>query len=259
MNIPVDHIKTKGGDGDGDRKLYIRFRELRVQHGETQESLAEKLGVNPQAVKAWEKHKGGSDPKLKNLLAMCDLYNCDLDYLVGRIEKKTHDIQTVCEITGLSEKAVEKITSVKPHRDLSDLLPIDYMEVNGKYVLSEEGRKKVSKKKLIYSVLVSPLSKLMESERFSGLILAYRQFLDSAERLDQSTLERPQRQQNDIESVVLSREDATRYYMRRVSDEIMFICEDEFKKHMTVAIKNEKQRNERMMEEEDPDDQQEDE
>ena len=259
MNIPVDRIKKEGGDRIGDRKLYNRFREIRVQHGETQESLAEKLGVNPQAVKAWEKHKGGSDPKLKNLLAMCDLYNCDLDYLVGRIETKTHDIQTVCEITGLSERAVEKITSVKPHRDLSDLLPTDYKEVNGKYELTDEGRKKVSKKKPIYSILVNPLSKLIESERFSGLILAYRQFLDSAEKLDRSTLERPQRQQNDIETVILSREEATRHYMRKVSEEITLLCNAEFVKHMAVAAENERQRNERMMEEEDPDDQQENE
>ena len=38
------------------------------------------------------------------------------------------------------------------------------------------------------------------------------------------------------------------------------VCaEDEIKKHMTIAVENERQRNERMMEEEDPDDQQEDE
>ena len=258
MNIPVDRIKTKGGDGCGDRKLYNRFRELRVQHGETQESLAEKLGVNPQAVKAWEKHRGGSDPKLKNLLAMCDLYNCDLDYLVGRIETKTHDIKTVCEITGLSEKAVEKITAVKPYRDTKGLLPtIDYNEADGK--LTKEGIEKQKKKKPHYSMMVSTLSKLIESDRFSGLTMAYRQFLVSVEKLSQSALEPLQHRQNDIETVVLSREDATRYYMRRVSDEIMFICDEDFKKSMTVASENRIERIERMMEEEDPDDQQEDE
>ena len=259
MNIPVDRIKTKGGDGYGDRKLYNRFRELRVQHGETQESLAEKLGVNPQAVKAWEKHKGGSDPKLKNLLAMCDLYNCDLDYLVGRIEKKTHDIQTVCEITGLSEKAVEKITSVKPYHDFSDLLPTDYREVDGKNVLTEEGREKVRKKKKHFSRIITPLSKLIESEKFFAFIGEYKRFLDSVEKLSQSTLEQPQSRPDDIEKVVLSREDATRFYQTRASNMITLICEDEFNKSMTIASENERKRIERMMEEEDPDDQQEDE
>lgn len=243
-----------------DTEISTRIKQIRIAHGfKTKQEFADALHVHLKTVQGWERENNPKLPDLDNLLEICSLLDCDLDYLVGRIETKKHDIQTVCEITGLSEKAVEKITSVKPYRDLSDLLPTDYMEVNGKYVLTDEGRKKVSKKKPIYSILISPLSKLIESERFSGLILAYRQFLHSAEKLDQSTLERPQRQQNDIESVVLSREDATRYYMRRVSDEIMFICEDEFKKHMMVAVENERQRNERMMEEEDPDDQQEDE
>lgn len=221
-----------------DSKLYARLRELRKEHGYSQESLAEELGVNSQAVKAWEKPKGGSDPKLKNLLAMCELYDCDLDFLIGRIETRKHDIKTVCEITGLSEKAVEKLTKIKPHRDLSDLTQDDFFEENGKIKLTKAGAEKVKNKKKSYSILVPTLSRLIEADRFHGLIMAYKSFLDSAEKLNDSTLEQPDNRSNNNDMVILSREDATRFYMRRVSDEITFICEEEFKKSMVAAMDN---------------------
>ena len=98
-----------------DSKLYIMIRNLRKQAGKSQEYIAEKLNVNPQAVKAWESYhpKTRSSPKLENLLAMCDLFGCDLDYLTGRIQETTHDISFIHEYTGLSEAAIKKISSDK--------------------------------------------------------------------------------------------------------------------------------------------------
>lgn len=234
-----------------------RVASRREERGITQSELAEIVGRGAQTVSNWE--QGYYFPDAYVLLKLAEALNCDLDYLVGRIETKTHDIQTVCKITGLSEKAVEKITSVKPYRDLSDLLPTDYTEVDGRSVLTDEGREKVNKKKLHYSMMVSTLSRLIETERFSGFIMAYRQFLDSVEKLSKSTLEQPQSRTDDIEKVVLSRKDATQFYGIKASDMITLICEDEFKKSMTIASENERKRIERMMEEENPDDQQEEE
>lgn len=47
----------------------------------TQEALAEKLGVERRAVSGWE--TGSNSPSLDNLVKLCDLLECNVDYLLG--------------------------------------------------------------------------------------------------------------------------------------------------------------------------------
>jgi transcriptional regulator with XRE-family HTH domain len=193
----------EGGERMEDSKLYERLREIRMQHGYTQESLAETLGVNPQAVKSWEKHKGSSDPKLKNLLAMCELYDCDLDYLVGRIQESTHDINFVHEFTGLSEEAIQKISNKELNHPFGNLL-----------------------------------SCLIESDYFYNLMTSYKIFLVSAEKLSSADIDEPPFELDDGDRVVLSCNEATHHFMRKVSSAMMHICEDEYLKRMAEASNN---------------------
>ncbi|MGN0906802.1 MAG: helix-turn-helix domain-containing protein [Bullifex sp.] len=60
---------------------------LRKEHGYTQESLAEALGVSRQAVSKWE--SGQSFPETEKLLKLSGLYGCTLDELLtGKKEEK---------------------------------------------------------------------------------------------------------------------------------------------------------------------------
>lgn len=52
-------------------------------------------------------HTGDFD--LTVLLAVCDIFGWDMGYLFGEYEEKTHENHMVCEATGLSEQAVEKV------------------------------------------------------------------------------------------------------------------------------------------------------
>lgn len=47
----------------------------------SQESLAEQLGVERRAVSGWE--TGSNSPSLDNLVNLCDLLDCNIDYLLG--------------------------------------------------------------------------------------------------------------------------------------------------------------------------------
>lgn len=59
---------------------------LRSHFQTTQEQLAEQLGVSRQSVSKWE--SGASFPEMDTLLAICDLYNVNLDTLLrGSVEK----------------------------------------------------------------------------------------------------------------------------------------------------------------------------
>ena len=97
MNLYTDNLK-KG------------LKRARERAGLTQDELAGKMGVSTKTIRNWEqKVKANTLPTMENLLKLADLYDCDLDYLTGRIECKTHDLQFIHDQTGLTEEAIIKI------------------------------------------------------------------------------------------------------------------------------------------------------
>lgn len=51
-------------------------------------------------------------PKLDIVCNLCELLNCDIDYLTGKIPVETHGKYSVMEQTGFSKSAVEKIQQI---------------------------------------------------------------------------------------------------------------------------------------------------
>lgn len=47
------------------------------------------------------------NPKPETLQKICKGLECDMEYLIGKIDHSTHDLQFICDYTGLSERAVE--------------------------------------------------------------------------------------------------------------------------------------------------------
>lgn len=186
-------------------KLYENIRDIRTKHEMTQEELAEKLNVNPQSVKGWESllEKYRSEPKLKHLLAMCDIFDCDLDHLTGRLPESTHDIHFVCDYTGLTEAAVRKIANHSISGSWSKLL-----------------------------------SHMIVSDGFEGLMTDYGTFIDSSERLSIANLEEPSFKLNEEGMVVLSRNEAVHHFMRKVSLAMTGICQEDYYNNLDKASKN---------------------
>ncbi len=58
-----------------------RLQEIRKDHGDTQQTLADKLNVSLYAVRCWEQDK--SAPGHETLVAICRLYEVSSDYLLG--------------------------------------------------------------------------------------------------------------------------------------------------------------------------------
>ena len=86
------------------------LKRARKGAGLTQAELAEKMDVHIKTVMNWE--QGIAEPSLETLMELTELYHCDLDYLTGRIDCRTHDLQFIHDQTGLSEKAIEKLQSL---------------------------------------------------------------------------------------------------------------------------------------------------
>ena len=58
-----------------------RLQEIRKDHGDTQQTLAEKLNISLYAVRCWEQDK--TAPSHETLVAICRLYQVSSDYLLG--------------------------------------------------------------------------------------------------------------------------------------------------------------------------------
>ena len=85
------------------------LKELRKEHGLTQEELAEKLGVTNRTVSRWE--TGSNIPDIDILIYLSEFYQVDLKELLDgekkEIEHKTEDTQIVRQVVEYEEKKEE--------------------------------------------------------------------------------------------------------------------------------------------------------
>ena len=102
------------------RRLAKRAKEKHI----TQDKLAEKINKSVHTIKKW--YSGEARPQIEALIELADLLECDIDYLTGRIEKKTHDNKFICDSLGLSESAIDYIKELPPaYKTVLDMLLSD--------------------------------------------------------------------------------------------------------------------------------------
>lgn len=54
-------------------------------------------------------HQGKGNPTLEKLIRICDILECDIDFLLGRIDNRTHNTEYICDTIGLTEDSIEKL------------------------------------------------------------------------------------------------------------------------------------------------------
>lgn len=83
-----------------------RMKKLRKERKLSLAYVASYCGVEQyQTVSSWE--SGNTVPPLKTILKLCELYDCELGYLVGEYDCKWRTTADIKRETGLSEAAVE--------------------------------------------------------------------------------------------------------------------------------------------------------
>lgn len=92
-------------------KFGERIRNARIKKGKeyTQEKVAELIGVQRSTYALWE--TGAKIPHWESLSKICEVLDIDTGYLLGLYDENNYDIRKIKEITGLSEKAIEKLKS----------------------------------------------------------------------------------------------------------------------------------------------------
>ena len=86
-----------------------RLKLLRSEKGLSQEALAKDLGISKGSLGFYETCK--NIPSIEFLYYVSKYFNVSLDYLLGRSEVRTTeiDLKAVCDYTGLTDKAVAEI------------------------------------------------------------------------------------------------------------------------------------------------------
>ncbi|MBE6772292.1 MAG: helix-turn-helix transcriptional regulator [Ruminococcaceae bacterium] len=104
------------------------YKKKRDKNGNriTQAKLAEVLGVGNDTVNAW---CNGSLPSPTNLIALANYLECDVDYLLGRIDYVTHENKFISEKTGLTPDAIMSIKQIE-HSKVQPFLGADFTEID---------------------------------------------------------------------------------------------------------------------------------
>ena len=106
-----------------DKKLFAsRLTEMRKKKYKTKDAFAEVYDAQYNdgsksilaTLKNYENPRNPTIPRLDIVDRICSLLDCDVDYLLGRIDYKTHDNQYIATKLLISEEAAEKIIQL-PH------------------------------------------------------------------------------------------------------------------------------------------------
>lgn len=80
-----------------------RLKQLRIKEGKNQADIAEIIGASVQSYSAYET---GREPKYDMLCQLCDYFEVSADYMLGRTDAPTPQVENIMEQLGISPNAV---------------------------------------------------------------------------------------------------------------------------------------------------------
>lgn len=97
-----------------------RIKTLRKQKHLSQDDLANRLfyiaptkdkALGQSTISSWE--RGVTLPPLERMIALASIFDCDVAYLLGDYSKEKKDNSDICDMTGLSQKALSQLLRYK--------------------------------------------------------------------------------------------------------------------------------------------------
>lgn len=114
-----------------------RLKDLRREKNLTQVEIARKINVTEKTYRSWEKGEyrelcGTIFPKpdLDSLISLSDLFNCSIDYLLGRSDCRSIENHYISEQTGLTDTAINSLKSAKTLKGKKILAAINIIICN---------------------------------------------------------------------------------------------------------------------------------
>lgn len=103
-NKPQVNLKFIKGYGEN-------FKKLREMKGLTQKQLYNEIHISDKSISLIEKEQ--REPTIEQINIYSEYFNVSLDYLTGRTKITNPTIQTLSELTGLSEQVIETLIKLK--------------------------------------------------------------------------------------------------------------------------------------------------
>lgn len=114
MHIFGGYIMETGNSFHAERFAEnLKFARNRKQI--TQKDLAAMIGIHVRTIINWEGGKSTTKGNIsvprdtEVLIKLCEVLDCDIDFLLGKITTLRHETTDICEATGLSKESVEKL------------------------------------------------------------------------------------------------------------------------------------------------------
>lgn len=103
------------------------MRELRKENGYTIEQFADVVGISKSTLGYYENDK--RMPDIEILARIANVLNVNADYLIGRTNTAARKgkMKTVCEFTGLSDRAAEYLSELVEKKDYAKLEIINHL------------------------------------------------------------------------------------------------------------------------------------
>lgn len=113
--------------------LNKRLKELRNEYGYTQKELGDKIGVNDNTITNYE--KGIRQPSYEILENMASVFNCSIDYLLGRTDDRNitilKDNTLPSELKGLVDAIGVAKNAGLSEEDIKEILELHARMKNG--------------------------------------------------------------------------------------------------------------------------------
>lgn len=134
-----------------------RLAKLRIEKGAKREEIAKLLNCSVSAISNYE--NGNRTPDFDSLILLADYFDTTTDYLLGRTEIKSSDIdiKKMCEYTGLEEGAIKRlhyfVEAINENID-NMLIPTEYRIGLTDYTKAKRNYTEDIRKTLIFLSLV---------------------------------------------------------------------------------------------------------
>ena len=89
------------------KDLPEKLKLLRVKYGYSQKQVADKVNVSPSIISGYE--TGERTPSTDVLLSLSNIYNCSVDYLLG---KQNAEPPVIFDTEGLTDKQIQAIITL---------------------------------------------------------------------------------------------------------------------------------------------------
>lgn len=114
--------------GNKKTTFLVKLKEARKKAGyRTQEEFANAYHINLETVRNWE--QGTAMPRMGDFIDLCDFLHCDGDYLLGKIDERTHTLQYIKDLTGLTEDSIHALNFLHRRGFEDEKRTIDFLNL----------------------------------------------------------------------------------------------------------------------------------